>query len=175
MSELDDTVIVSPVRIRRDAEANDDTVLVPRDGRRGAQTDALEASDRADAGEDAPAETAPRRRRGIRIGTSEFPLDAPAFIGRHPSTPRIPGRHAYRLVRVPSPSREISSTHVEIRQVGETVVVRDLDSTNGTVVTLPGREPTALRPGDSVALTAGSVVDIGDGIRIEILPERTLS
>lgn len=112
-----------------------------------------------------------RRYHAIRIGTHEpIPLDVPAFIGRRPSSPRITGGRHPRLVRVPSLSREISSTHLEIRQEGSIVVVTDLDSTNGTVVTASGAPPIKLRQGESVVVVAGSVVDIGDDVRIEILP-----
>lgn len=112
-----------------------------------------------------------RRCHAIRIGTHDpIPLDVPAFIGRRPSTPRITGGRHPRLVRVPSLSREISSTHLEIRQEGSIVVVTDLDSTNGTVVTSPGGQALKLRQGESVVVVAGSVVDIGDDVRIEILP-----
>lgn len=107
----------------------------------------------------------------IRIGTHEpIPLDVPAYIGRAPSAPRIMGGRVPRLVMVPSPAHEVSATHVEIHQEGSTVVARDLGSTNGTVVTHPAGAPMTLRQGESVVLVAGSVVDIGDGIRIIIAP-----
>lgn len=112
-----------------------------------------------------------RSYHAIRIGTHEpIPLDVPAFIGRRPSTPRITGGRHPRLVRVPSVSREISSTHLEIRQEGSIVVVTDLGSTNGTVITTPGAPAIKLRQGESVVVAPSSVVDIGDDVRIEILP-----
>src|SRR5690606_30158333 len=74
----------------------------------------------------------------IRIGSHEpIPLDVPAYVGRRPSSPRITGGRMPRLVMVPSPSREVSATHLEIRQEGAVVVVTDLGSTNGTLVTHP--------------------------------------
>ncbi|HEU4849241.1 MAG TPA: FHA domain-containing protein [Terrimesophilobacter sp.] len=107
----------------------------------------------------------------IRIGSHEpIPLDVPAYIGRRPSSPRITGGRLPRLVMVPSPSREVSSTHLEIRQEGPTVVVTDLGSTNGTVVTNPLGPPVKLRQGESVVVVDGSIVDIGDGIRVVIVP-----
>jgi hypothetical protein len=109
----------------------------------------------------------------IRIGTHEpIPLDVPAYVGRRPSIPRITGTRLPRLVMVPSPNREVSSTHVELHQEGSTVVVTDLDSTNGTTVTNPGLPPVGLRQGESVVLGAGSLVDIGDGIRIIVVTGR---
>lgn len=70
---------------------------------------------------------------------------------------------------VPSPSREVSSTHVEILQDADTVVVTDLGSTNGTTVTMPGFPPRTLRQGESLVVGAETLVDIGDGIRIVIV------
>lgn len=113
-------------------------------------------------------------RFALRIGThAPIPLDVPAYIGRRPSTPRITGTKMPRLVMVPSPSREVSSTHVEFRQEGSTVVVTDLGSTNGTTVSNPGFAPLGLRQGESVVVAAGSVVDIGDGIRIVVVSDPT--
>lgn len=108
----------------------------------------------------------------IRIGTHEpIPLDLPTYIGRRPSAPRITGGQPPRLVMVPSPAHEVSATHVEIRQEGATVVVTDLGSTNGTVVTHPRGGPVTLRQGESVVVIGGSVVDIGEGIHV-IIEER---
>lgn len=96
-------------------------------------------------------------------------LDRPAHIGRRPSLPRVPQRVRPRLVRVPSPLQEVSSTHLEVRQEGTSVVVTDLRSTNGTVVTTPGARARALRPGESLVVTPGTIIDLGDGNRVEIL------
>lgn len=107
----------------------------------------------------------------IRIGSHQpIPLDVPAYIGRRPSSPRITGGRLPRLVMVPSPSREVSATHIEVRQEGPTVVVTDLGTTNGTIVTHPLGTPVKLRQGESVVVVGGSIVDIGDGIRVVIVP-----
>ena len=112
----------------------------------------------------------PRAVFALRIGEhSLIPLDAPAFIGRRPSAPRIVGPRPPRLVMVPSPSQEVSSTHVKIVQEVETVVVTDLGSTNGTTVAGAGFPSQTLRQGESLVVGAGAVVDIGDGIRIVIV------
>jgi len=107
----------------------------------------------------------------IRVNRHEpIPLDAPALIGRKPVSPRIAIGGVPRLVRVPSPGREVSSTHVELRQQGASVIVTDLRSTNGTVVSVPGSTAQKLRQGESLVVSAGTVVDIGDGNTVEILP-----
>lgn len=97
-------------------------------------------------------------------------LAGPVILGRRPSLPRIVRGPVPDLVRVDSPTGEVSSTHVELRQQGSTVIVTDLRSTNGTVVTVPGMAPQTLRQGESLVAVPGTLVDIGDGNRVEILP-----
>lgn len=113
---------------------------------------------------------------GFRIGNSQIVLlDAIAYIGRKPTTPRVVRGGVPRLVRVQSASQEVSSTHLELRQVGSTVVALDLNSTNGTRLAVPGHPVRALRPGESAVVTVGSLIDIGDRNVIEILPLRSRS
>ena len=98
-------------------------------------------------------------------------LDAPLLVGRKPTTQRVESGVTPRLVTVTSPTQEVSSTHARIEQAGDAVVVTDLRSTNGTVVTGPaGRQ--RLRPGESVVVLAGARVEIGDGNIIEITARR---
>ena len=112
---------------------------------------------------------------GFRMGSSATVLlDAVAYIGRRPSTPRVVRGGRSRLVRVQSPTHEVSSTHLELRQLGSTVVVQDLKSTNGTRVGVPGMPVRALRPGESIVVVVGTLIDIGDGNVIEILPLQSL-
>jgi hypothetical protein len=121
------------------------------------------------AGDETPA------RYRIRVGNHEpIALDAPVFVGRRPVPPRIPLGAPPHLVRVSSPHSEVSGTHVEVMQQGSSVIVTDLKSTNATVVLVPGAVPLRLRQGESVVVTPGTVVDIGDGNRIEILPTQRL-
>lgn len=106
----------------------------------------------------------------FRVNTHEpISLDKPALLGRKPVAPRIPTGRPPRLVRVPSPRHEVSGTHLELSQHGNRVVVTDLRSTNGTLVTIPGAETLKLRQGESVVVSTGTVVDIGDGNVVEIL------
>jgi len=106
----------------------------------------------------------------FRIGHTVVWLDAVSYVGRRPSSPRIIYGQMPRLVRVPSPRQEVSSTHVEVRQLGASVVLTDMRSTNGSIVFPPGGQPRKLRQGESVVATPGTLVDIGDGNVIEILP-----
>ncbi|MDH6180569.1 hypothetical protein M2152_000751 [Microbacteriaceae bacterium SG_E_30_P1] len=127
---------------------------------------------------DAPAPpkltSAPRgssRHFAIRIGEAGalIPLDVPSLIGRRPRAPRIITGLPPRLVTVESPRREVSSTHVELRQVGGAIVVTDLGSTNGTVVHVPGLVPRTLRQRESVTVSAGTRIDLGDDIVVYVV------
>jgi len=106
----------------------------------------------------------------FRIGRTVVWLDSPCYVGRRPSSPRIIYGQMPRLVRVASAGHEVSSTHIELRQLGASVVVTDMRSTNGSVVFTPGGEQRKLRQGESVVVSPGTLVDIGDGNVIEILP-----
>ncbi|GAA4665901.1 FHA domain-containing protein [Frondihabitans cladoniiphilus] len=110
------------------------------------------------------------RFQGVRVGGVAWSLSSPLVIGRRPSGPRVLRGDVPALVTVPSPRGEVSGSHVEIRQEGSAVVVTDLRSTNGTRVEIPGRNPVALRQGESLVVLTGTIVDIGDGNLLEILP-----
>lgn len=107
---------------------------------------------------------------GFRVGASRVvALDAIVYLGRKPTAPRIVRGGAPRLVRVPSETSEVSGTHLELRQVGRTVVVTDMRSTNGTSIAVPGHPVRRLRQGETVVVGAGTLIDIGDGNVVEIL------
>ncbi|MDQ2699114.1 MAG: FHA domain-containing protein [Actinomycetota bacterium] len=104
----------------------------------------------------------------LRVAGELVPLDREVLVGRNPVPPRIQQGPAPRLVAVPSPTSDVSRTHVSVRQLGGSVIVTDLRSTNGSKVEVPGSEPRALRQGDSVVVTVGTRIDIGDGNLLEV-------
>ncbi len=99
-------------------------------------------------------------------------VDRAVLVGRAPEARRFTSTDQPRLVTVPSPNQEISSTHLEIRPGSGadhgTAVVTDLGSTNGTVLVLPGLGPESLQPGVAVQLLPGALVDLGDGMTIQV-------
>jgi len=121
----------------------------------------------------APVES-PRERvfaYGFRVNNGRaVSLETPVLIGRAPTPPRILTAEPPLLARVESPHKEVSGTHLELRQQGTLVIATDLRSTNGTTVTPPGRDTQKLRQGESVVVQPGTVIDIGDGNLVEILP-----
>jgi hypothetical protein len=46
--------------------------------------------------------------------------------------------------------------------------VTDLGSTNGTVLAQPGLAPEDLQPGVAVQLIPGAILDLGDGVTIQV-------
>jgi hypothetical protein len=107
---------------------------------------------------------------GFRLGDSPIiGLDAIVYLGRKPSVPRIALDRNTRLVRVLSPTNEVSATHIELRQIGATVVVTDLRSTNGTSILVPGLAVRTLRSGESLTVGLGALIDVGDGNILEIV------
>lgn len=106
----------------------------------------------------------------VGLGNASILLDSPCYVGRRPSAPRVSSGPPPRLLRVPSALKEVSATHLELRQVGSSVVVTDLRSTNGSIVMIPGSVPRTLRQGESVVVSPGTLVDIGDGNILQVLP-----
>jgi hypothetical protein len=100
-------------------------------------------------------------------------VDRPVLVGRAPEAGRLSGPGETRLVPVPSPQQEISSTHLEVRPGSGadhgSAVVTDLGSTNGTVVVQPGLPPEDLRAGVAVQLLPGALIDLGDGVTIQVV------
>ncbi len=99
-------------------------------------------------------------------------VDRPILVGRSPEVRRFATHDRPLLIPVPSPHQEISSTHLEIRPgVGAdhgSAVVTDLGSTNGTVLVQPSLPPEDLQPGIAVQLVPGAIIDLGDGVTIQV-------
>lgn len=118
-----------------------------------------------------PAPAVTRTVARLLLSTGErIDVDRVVLVGRAPEA----RGHAddVRLVPVRSPQQEISATHLEIRPGSGadhgSAVVTDLGSTNGTLLLQPGLPPEDLRAGVAVQLVPGAVVDLGDGLTIEV-------
>ena len=99
-------------------------------------------------------------------------VDRVVLVGRAPEVRRFGAHDQPTLVTVPSPHQEISSTHLEVRPGAGidygSAVVTDLGSTNGTVLVQPGLPPEELQPGIAVQLVPGAIIDLGDGVTIQV-------
>jgi hypothetical protein len=111
---------------------------------------------------------APRPALGVlRLSTGDVVvLDRGVVLGRDPRTDFVgfEREEPPHVVRLPIAGGDISRTHVRVTLDGWHVLVTDLKSINGTVVTLPGRSPERLRPGETVPIKPGTVVTLADGI-----------
>jgi FHA domain len=111
------------------------------------------------------------KAHGPRLGLpdgSTAELDAPVIVGRKPRVE--PGAAVIpRLVTVSSPTSEVSSNHIEFSIENGVVRVRDLNSTNGSIIRSPGRESFILASGETVSASTGTDVDIGDGNVVTIV------
>ena len=96
------------------------------------------------------------------------PLDHTLIIGRAPSASKVSATSVPRLVTVGGPDQDISRNHVQAAVEGGTVLITDLHSRNGTMVSLPGRPPQQLRGGQPTAVISGAVVDLGSGISFTV-------
>ncbi|MFB8189358.1 FHA domain-containing protein [Microbacterium sp. NPDC055988] len=127
----------------------------------------------APAAPDAPTEVipvaaaAPVSTGRIRVSSGQVvALDRTVIIGRRPRSTRASGANLPHLIAVDSPQQDISRSHLEIRPEGDTVVVIDLHTTNGSTLLRPGADPMRLHPGEQTLVLSGDVVDLGDGVTV---------
>lgn len=119
-----------------------------------------------------PVPAVPRVHK-IRMSTGLLvPLDRAVLIGRAPVVSRVAARDLPRLVTVVSPNQDISRTHAQVHTVGEDVLVTDLNSTNGMLLTEEGQPPRRLRSGEPTPITPGALVDLGDGVTFTLERDR---
>jgi pSer/pThr/pTyr-binding forkhead associated (FHA) protein len=119
-----------------------------------------------------PVEPVPPAGPRFRVGGGpERILTVPVLIGRRPMPPRVAGLAGPEpeLVTVDSPRSVVSGTHLELRLEGARLVATDLRSTNGTTVR-SAAGVRRMRAGESLVVTPGSSIDLGDDTIIEILP-----
>ena len=99
-------------------------------------------------------------------------VDRTVLVGRAPEARRFASHDQPHVVTVASPHQEISSTHLEIRPGAGadhgSAIATDLGSTNGTVLAQPGLDAEELTPGIAVSLIPGAVLDLGDGVTIQV-------
>ncbi|HET8778809.1 MAG TPA: FHA domain-containing protein [Agromyces sp.] len=119
----------------------------------------------AEAARPAPAATASLR---MPDGALE-PLGPGVVLGRAPSVSQVSGGRLPRLVTIGAGDPDISRSHVRVSVEGDTVVITDLHSRNGTHVVAPGKAPVKLRAGDPTPVLAGTVVDLGGGWTVQVV------
>nr|WP_249776852.1 FHA domain-containing protein [Leifsonia sp. C5G2] len=96
------------------------------------------------------------------------PLSAPVVVGRAPSVTAVPSLRGARPVTLTSAEDDISRSHVAVAVEGDSVVVTDLHSRNGTMIVLPGKSPQKLRSGEPTTVVLGTVIDLGSGATLTV-------
>lgn len=114
---------------------------------------------------DPVSEETPRRPVYGRAVTREASVDivGTVVIGRAPAA--IRGEDC-RLLRVASPERTISRSHVVLRVANGVVTARDLGSHNGTMLCRAGRTPERVGADQPSTVHDGDVLDLGEGVRV---------
>ena len=93
-------------------------------------------------------------------------LDRGVLMGRNPRSDFAgsDGEERPHVVKLPAADGDVSRMHLRVTLDGWHVLVTDLNSTNGTLVTLPGHEPRQLRPGEPTLIQPGAVVTLAEGV-----------
>lgn len=94
-------------------------------------------------------------------------LSQPVLVGRAPTATKVSGGSLPKLVTIPG-DKDISRNHAKFTVEGGTVVVTDLHSRNGTMVSLPGKPLQQLRQGEPTSVIVGTVVDLGGGVTLTV-------
>ena len=82
------------------------------------------------------------------------------IVGRAASP--VPGRVGARLLSIDDPTRSVSKNHAIFTDESGVLLVEDLGSMNGIVVTRADGHETELSPGIRLRLDHGSTVELGD-------------
>ncbi|OIQ82406.1 FHA domain protein [mine drainage metagenome] len=142
-------------------------------GERSGGRRAAEGEPRAWAGDRTSGEGARSSHTGaparLRLPTGlVVSLDRAVLLGRAPQVSRVTNAELPRLVTVASPEQDISRTHAEVRVEADDVLVTDLHSTNGVLLTPYGEPARRLHPGEPTVLRPGGVVDLGEGVTFTV-------
>ncbi|MFD4420334.1 FHA domain-containing protein [Agromyces sp. NPDC058484] len=114
--------------------------------------------------------SAPAAAASLRMPDGALePLGPGVILGRAPSVSQLSGGRLPRLVTIGAGDPDISRSHVRIGVEGDTVVITDLHSRNGTHVVAPGKPPVKLRAGEPAPVLAGTVIDLGGGWTVEVV------
>ncbi|MDR2620937.1 MAG: FHA domain-containing protein [Propionibacteriaceae bacterium] len=96
-----------------------------------------------------------------------LPLSESVVVGRAPQV--APGDRAVPI-KVYSPNRDVSRTHLRIDPQGAEWLVSDLNSTNGTLVRRPGEATIIATEEAPVPVGFGALVALGDNVVFRIDP-----
>ncbi|WP_411722341.1 FHA domain-containing protein [Mycetocola sp.] len=142
-------------------------ILGDHDGRTMLASD-IQAARQRSASAPAPSAPQPPAHRYVLhlpAGQSQV-LSAPVILGRAPSVSNVPASVLPHLVTLIGD--DISRSHVRVAVEGDTVVVTDLHSSNGTHVIAPGKLPQLLRAGEPTPVITGTTIDLGSDVLLHV-------
>jgi FHA domain len=105
----------------------------------------------------------PRPPLGVLLlddGTG-FTLDKDYVVGREPVLDGDVAAGRARPLRIPDPGGTVSRLHLRISLIGWQVEVRDINSSNGSVVHFPDGHEQRLLAGDSTIIPPGTKIAVG--------------
>jgi FHA domain len=105
----------------------------------------------------------PRPPLGVLLlddGTG-FTLDKDYVVGREPVLDGDVAAGRARPLRIPDPGGTVSRLHLRISLIGWQIEVRDINSSNGSVVYFPDGHEQRLVNGDSTIIPPGTKVSVG--------------
>jgi len=104
----------------------------------------------------------------LRFSTGrEVRLDRSLLVGRNPKVSGMVGGELPEVVIIDD-GAGLSRTHLAIRLESWQILAEDLNSANGTIVTLLGQPPRRLHPGEPCVLEPGAQVDLGGEISFRL-------
>ncbi|HMR48832.1 MAG TPA: FHA domain-containing protein [Arachnia sp.] len=102
----------------------------------------------------------------VRVeGGESVPLKGPIIAGRNPKSTVLNLSETPKLMALPHP--HVSGTHLAFLLEGWHVMVRDLNSSNGTYLRRHG-QPAVRLPDTEVPLVPGDLIDLGQGLFIHL-------
>ena len=87
-------------------------------------------------------------------------VDHLVLLGRNPQP--APGEEDAQLIKIADTTRTVSKLHLAIGVDQAGLYVVDRGSTNGSTVTTPAGATRRCVPGETVYVSAGSIVSMGD-------------
>ncbi|MBT2499656.1 FHA domain-containing protein [Agromyces sp. ISL-38] len=147
---------------------HDGMTVASVDIRRLREQRAAQAGVATPAGGVAAASVTPNASLRMPDGTLE-PIGHEVVLGRAPSVSKVSGGRIPRLLTIGAGDPDISRSHVRLTLEGDTVVITDLHSRNGTHVVAPGKAPVKLRSGEPTPVLTGTVVDLGGGWTVQVV------
>ncbi len=168
--EPDETEESAPSAAPMDSGEHDGMTVLSGDLQKLRQQAAAENAQRG--GGAAGAVKTPRLVLVFSTGQREA-LTGSVIIGRSPSASKVSAGSIPRLVAIPD-DPDLSRSHARVDLSGDSAVVTDLHSVNGTSIQLPGQTPQRLRAGVPSTVLAGTVIDLGGGLTITVTDEADL-